>query len=184
MCCELFEALVTSESSTRDTYEREGGERHGGTHEKEVVALFGPVGPVPRAYFHKKEADGTKRGHYPWDERMGLLRQYTPAVVSEVLRLAAIHTYEEAAQEFEKAHGFRISPDAMSEIVRASSADAAKFHQMCESVRQESRCSLAYVLVDGTGISCSRGTSRASRGRTASRPRRARSSSLHSSRAR
>ena len=75
MCCELFEALVTSESSTRDTYERERGERHGGTHEKEVVALFGPVGPVPRAYFHKKEADGTKRGHYPWDERMGLLRQ-------------------------------------------------------------------------------------------------------------
>ena len=118
MCRELFEALVTSESSTRDTYERESGERHGGTHEKEVVSLFGPVGPVPRAYFHKKDADGTKHGHYPWDERMGLLRQYTPAVVSEVLRLAAIHTYEEAAQEFEKAHGFRISPDAMSEIVR------------------------------------------------------------------
>ena len=153
MCRELFEALVTSESSTRDTYERESGERHGGTHEKEVVSLFGPVGPVPRAYFHKKDADGTKHGHYPWDERMGLLRQYTPAVVSEVLRLAAIHTYEEAAQEFEKAHGFRISPDAMSEIVRDSSDDAAKFRQLCESVRQEGRCRLAYVLVDGTGIS-------------------------------
>ena len=150
---ELYEALVTSESSTRDTYERESGERHGGTHEKEVVSLFGPVGPVPRAYFHKKDADGTKHGHYPWDERMGLLRQYTPAVVSEVLRLAAIHTYEEAAQEFEKAHGFRISPDAMSEIVRDSSDDAAKFHRLCESVRQEDRRRLAYVLVDGTGIS-------------------------------
>ena len=153
MCRELYEALVTSEASTRDTYERESGERHGGTHEKEVVSLFGPVGPVPRAYFHKKDADGTKHGHYPWDERMGLLRQYTPAVVSEILRLAAIHTYEEAAQEFEKAHGFRISPDAMSEIVRDSSDDAAKFHQLCESVRQEDRCRLAYVLVDGTGIS-------------------------------
>ena len=153
MCRELYEALVTSEASTRDTYERESGERHGGTHGKEVVSLFGPVGPVPRAYFHKKGADGTRRGHYPWDERMGLLRRYTPAVVSEVLRLAAIHTYEEAAQEFEKAHGFRISPDAMGEIVRDSSDDAAKFRQLCESVTQGSRCRLAYVLVDGTGIS-------------------------------
>ena len=65
MCRELYEALVTSEASTRDTYERESGERHGGTHGKEVVSLFGPVGPVPRAYFHKKGADGTRRGHYP-----------------------------------------------------------------------------------------------------------------------
>ena len=47
----------------------------------------------------------------------------------------------------------REMPDAMSEIVRDSSDDAAKFRQLCESVRQEGRCRLAYVLVDGTGIS-------------------------------
>ena len=153
MCRELMEALLTSEASVRDDYVHEKGERHGGTHGKTVVTLFGPVGPVPRAYFHKKDADGTKTGHYPWDERMGLLGQYTPAVVSEVLRLTAIHNYEEAAQEFENAHGWRLSPDAMRGIVLDSSDNAAKFHQLCESVRQEERTRLAYVLVDGTGIS-------------------------------
>ena len=153
MCRELMEALLTSEAATRDTYERAKGERHGGTHEKEVVSLFGPVGPVPRTYFHRKDTEGAGCGHYPWDERMGLMGQYTPAVVSEVLRLAAIHNYEEAAQEFENAHGWRLSPDAMRGIVLDSSDDAAKFHQLCEAVKQETRTRLAYVLGDGTGIS-------------------------------
>ena len=153
MCREIMEALLTSESATRDTYDREKGERHGGVHEKDVVTLFGPVGPVPRTYFHRKGADGARCGHYPWDERMGLMGQYTPAVVSEVLRLAAIHNYEEAAQEFENAHGWRLSPDAMRGIVLDSSDDAAKFHQLCEAVRQETRAGLAYILGDGTGIS-------------------------------
>ncbi|MBR0066173.1 MAG: ISKra4 family transposase [Kiritimatiellae bacterium] len=153
MCRELMEALLTSEASVRDGYVREKGERHGGTHGKDVDTLFGPVGPVPRTYYYGKDAGGTKSGHYPWDERMGLLGQYTPAVVSEVLRLAAMHSYEEAAQEFENAHGWRLSPDAMRGIVLNSSDSAAKYHQLCESVRQEERTRLAYVLVDGTGIS-------------------------------
>ena len=153
MCRELMETLLTSEASVRDDYVREKGERHGGTHEKSVDTLFGTVGPVRRTYFHKKEADGTKTGHYPWDERMGLMGQYTPAVASEVLRLTAIHNYEEAAQEFENAHGWRLSPDAMRGIVLDSSDDAAKFHQLCEAVKQETRTRLAYVLGDGTGIS-------------------------------
>ena len=146
MCRELMEALLTSEAATRDGYERRRGERHGGVHEKDVSTLFGPVGPVPRAYFHRKDDDGTKHGHFPWDERMGLMGQYTPAVVSEVLRLAAMHSYEEAAQEFENAHGWRLSPDAMRGIVLDSSDDAARFHRLCESARQETRTRLAYVL--------------------------------------
>jgi len=153
MCREIMEALLTSEASVRDAYDREKGERHGGTHEKDVATLFGLVGPVPRIYFHRKGGDGTKHGHYPWDERMGLMGQYTPAVVSEVLRLAAMHSYEEAAQEFENAHGWRLSPDAMRGIVLDSSDDAAKFHQLCEAVKQGTRTGLAYVLGDGTGIS-------------------------------
>ena len=153
MCREIMEALLTSEAATRDGYVREKGERHCGVHEKEVATLFGHVGPVPRVYFHRKDADGTRHGHYPWDERMGLLGQYTPAIVSEVLRLAAIHNYEEAAQEFENAHGWRLSPDAMRGIVLDSSDGAAKFHQLCEAVKQETRTGLAYVLGDGTGIS-------------------------------
>ena len=149
MCRELMEALLTSEAATRDTYERGSGERHGGTHERDVVTLFGPVGPVPRAYYHSKEHGG----HFPWDERMGLSGRYTPAVVSEALRLAAIHDYGEAAQEFEKAHGFRLPDDAIRDIVIGRSDSAEEFNRLCGSVGQDQRARLAYVLGDGTGIS-------------------------------
>ena len=153
MCREMMEAFLTSEAATRNDYERMPGERHGGVHEKKVVSLFGPVGPIPRAYYHS-EGDGEGgAGHYPWDERMGLLGKHTPAVASEVLRLAAIHGYEEAAQEFENAHGFRISPDTMRDIVIADAATAAKFNLTCGHVEQKQREALAYVLGDGTGIS-------------------------------
>lgn len=152
MCRELMEALLTSEAATRDDYERQPGERHGGVHDKTVVTLFGPEGPIPRAYYHAKGGkDGG--GHYPWDERMGLVGRYTPAVVAEVERLAAIHGYEEAAQEFENAHGFRISPDAMRDIVIGGAARTVEFNLKCGHVEQAQRETPAYVLGDGTGIS-------------------------------
>ena len=153
MCRELMEALLTSETATRNDYERLPGERHGGVHKKKVVTLFGPVGPIPRAYYHAKGDKDGGTGRYPWDERMGLVGRHTPAVVSEVLRLAAIHGYEEAAQEFENAHGFRISPDTMRDIVIADAATASEFNLACGHVEQKQRETLAYVLGDGTGIS-------------------------------
>ena len=147
MCRELMEALLTSGAATRDDYERQPGERHGGVHDKTVVTLFGPEGPIPRAYYHAKGGkDGG--GHYPWDERMGLVGRYTPAVVAEVERLAAIHGYEEAAQEFENAHGFRISPDAMRDIVIGGAARTVDFNLKCGHVEQAQRETLAYVLGD------------------------------------
>ena len=73
MCRELMEALLTSETATRNDYERLPGERHGGVHKKKVVTLFGPVGPIPRAYYHAKGDMDGGTGHYPWDERMGLV---------------------------------------------------------------------------------------------------------------
>ena len=153
MCREMIEAFLTSEVATRDDYERMPGERHGGVHEKKVVSLFGPVGPVPRAYYYSKGDEDGGAGHYPWDERMGLVGKHTPAVVSEVLRLAAIHGYEEAAQEFENAHGFRISPDTMRDIVIGNAATTTEFNLVCGHVEQEASEPLAYVLGDGTGIS-------------------------------
>ena len=149
MCRELMEALLASEAATRDDYGRLSGERHGGVHGKDIVTLFGPVGPVPRAYYHSKGHGG----HFPWDERMGLVGGHTPAVVSDVLRLAAIHGYGEAAQEFENAHGFRISPDTMRDIVIGDAATVAEFNRTCGPVGQTHRETLAYVLGDGTGIS-------------------------------
>ena len=149
MCRELMEALLTSEAATRDDYGRMPGERHGGVHGKGVVTLFGPVGPVPRAYYHSKGHGG----HFPWDERMGLVGGHTPAVVSDVLRLAAIHGYGEAALEFENAHGFRISPDTVRDIVIGGAAATREFALACGPAGQTRREALAYVLGDGTGIS-------------------------------
>lgn len=153
MCRELMDALLTSEAATRNDYERMPSERHGGVHERMIVTLFGPIGPVPRAYYHAKKTSKGGGGHYPWDERMGLVDGYTPAVVSDVLRLAAIHGYGEAAQEFENAHGFRISPDTMRDIVIGDAATAAEFNLSCGPAGQTHRETLAYVLGDGTGIS-------------------------------
>ncbi len=153
MCRELMESLLTSEAAARNDYERKPGERHGGVHDKSIVTLFGPVGPIPRAYYHAKGGGDGGAGHYPWDERMGLVGKHTPAVVSEVLRLAAIHGYEEAAQEFENAHGFRISPDTMRDIVIGDAATTTEFNLACGHVDQKVREKLAYVLGDGTGIS-------------------------------
>lgn len=81
---------------------------------------------VPQAYFHRKDADGTKRGHYLKDERKGLSGRHSPTVVSEILRLAAIYDYGEVAHEFEKAHGFRLPADAVRDIVIGDSDNAAK----------------------------------------------------------
>ena len=153
MCRELMEALLTSEAAARSDYERKPGERHGGVHGKSIVTLFGPVGPIPRAYYHAKGGGDRGEGHYPWDERMGLAGRHTPAVVAEAERLAAIHGYGEAAQEFENAHGFRISPDTMRDIVIGGTARAMEFNLTCAHVEQKQRETLAYVLGDGTGIS-------------------------------
>lgn len=153
MCRELIEALLTSEAAARSDYERQPDERHGGVHEKSIVTLFGHVGPIARAYYHAKGGGNGGGGHYPWDERMGLAGRFTPAVVAEVERLAAIHGYEEAAQEFENAHGFRISPDTMREIVIGGAARTTEFNLTCGHVEQRQRETLAYALGDGTGIS-------------------------------
>lgn len=156
MCLEMMRELVTSESSLRDDYAREAAERNGGRHEKHVFCLFGDLGPIPRTYYWKKESvegNVVKTGHYPWDERMGLLRQYTPALVGEVLRLSAIHNYEEASAEFSRTHGFSLSADAIRDIALDSAEDAARFHALSESVEEDMRQNLVYVLGDGTGIS-------------------------------
>lgn len=153
MCRELLEALLTSDAAKCSEYERTPNERHGGIHEKKVATLFGLVGPIPRTYYHGKDSKGGSTGHYPWDEQMGLVGRHTPAVISEVMRLAAIHGYEEAAQEFENAHGFRISADTIRDIVIDGATSVQEFNLTCGQAEEKQREKLAYVLGDGTGIS-------------------------------
>ena len=152
----LMEALLTSEESTKLEYERKSGERNGGIHRKDIVTLFGTVKSIPREYYwnstRKDSAGERKCGHYVFDERLGLVGRYTPAVVNEVLRLAATHDYEEAAVDFSKAHGFPLSPDTLRDIVLSCAAKVGDFMQLSGAQESEVRQPLAYVLADGTGI--------------------------------
>lgn len=156
MCREMMDAILKSEAATGCDREHGPCERNGGTHTKDIVTLFGRVDNVPRTYFWRKPADGeidAGRGHFPFDEKLGLLGRYTPALVEEVLRLGAIHTYEEASIEFGKAHGFELSPDAIRDIVIGCQGEICEFNEGCAGSDTEHRARLAYVLADGTGIS-------------------------------
>ena len=51
-------------------YTPKPGERNAGTKSVDVVSMFGPVGTISRTYYYDK---ASRRGHYPWDEQMGLV---------------------------------------------------------------------------------------------------------------
>ena len=156
MGLELMAALLTSEAARRTGYEKAPGERNGGRHPKTLTTVFGDVRIPGRAYYHRPAKEGGRTagsGHFPWDERMGLSGAYTPAVVADVLRLAAMHSHEDAAAEFTKAHAFPMSPDSVRDIVLANAAGAKDFMEGCAGEAEARRGSLAYVLADGTGIS-------------------------------
>lgn len=148
MGLELMTALLTSDLALEDNYEKSAGERNGGRHAKTVTTVFGDVRIPARTYYHK-----TSSGHFPWDDRMGLCGSYTPAVIADALRLASIHNYEEAAQEFARSHAFPISPDAIRDIVIANATKARLFLDLDASTADTRRADRAYILGDGTGIS-------------------------------
>lgn len=148
MGLELMTALLTSDLALEDNYEKSAGERNGGRHAKTVTTVFGDVRIPARTYYHK-----TSSGHFPWDDRMGLCGSYTPAVIADALRLASIHNYEEAAQEFARSHAFPISPDAIRDIVTANATKARLFLDLDASTADTRRADRAYILGDGTGIS-------------------------------
>lgn len=154
MGLEMMTALLTSQAAARTDYEKTAGERNGGRHAKTVTTVFGDVAVAGRTYYHGTGSEGGEpAGHFPWDERMGLCGAYTPAVVADVLRLASIHDYSEAAREFTRSHAFPVSPDAVRDVVIANAPRAKAFLASCAAAGTEARADLAYVLGDGTGIS-------------------------------
>lgn len=82
LCRDLMGELLSSEEASRLDYEPVGNERNGGHHAKEFVTFFGPQPPIFRTYFWNAE---TKTGHYPFDERLGIVGRYTPAVCAEAI---------------------------------------------------------------------------------------------------
>ncbi len=152
----LMEAILTSESALKPEYDCTPGERNGGIHKKDIVTLFGIVKSVPREYFCSSAKDsvegGCKGGHYVFDEKLGLVGRYTPAVVHDVLYNAASHDYEASAANLVRTHGFSLSPDAIRDIVLSCESKISEFIRISKTEVPSVRTPLAYVLADGTGI--------------------------------
>ena len=127
--------------------------------------MFGPVGTLQRTYYYSKE---TRHGHYPLDERLGLVGRYTPALVEEMVRAAADRPYREAAAEFSRAHHFDVSPDTLQDIVEKMRAEATKFTWLSDLGPKEDAkriMDIVYVLVDGTGLPFRRSSLRGAKGK-------------------
>lgn len=152
LCRDLMGELLSSEEASRPDYEPAGDERNGGRHAKEFVTLFGPLPPIFRTYFWNTE---TKTGHYPFDERLGAVGRYTPAVCAEAMRLGVIHPYDVASQEFARTHSFALSADTIRSIVEAHGPKAIAFSKDRDAGGKEDRgapAEIVYAMADGTGV--------------------------------
>ena len=151
VCRKLLEAILTSEAAKAE-YEPKDGERNAGTKPLNVVSMFGPIGTIKRTYYYDKEK---RRGHYPLDERLGLVGRYTPALVEEMVRAAADRPYKEAAAEFSRTHHFTVSADTLQDIVEKMRTEATRFTSLSDLGPKEDAkriMDVVYVLVDGTGL--------------------------------
>ena len=123
ICRKLLSAILQSEAA-KAKYTPKPGERNAGTKSIDVVSMFGPVGTISRTYYYDK---ANRRGHYPWDEQMGLVGRYTPALVEEVARAAEDAPYKKAADEFARAYHLAMSGDTMQHIVELLRAELTSF---------------------------------------------------------
>ena len=151
VCRRLLSAILQSDAA-KAQYTPKPGERNAGTKSIDIVSMFGPVGTISRTYYYDKDSH---RGHYPWDEQMGLVGRYTPALVEEAARAAADAPYKKAAEEFSRAYHFEMSGDTMQHIVERIRAELTSFVKMSELGPKEDaygEIDTVYVLADGTGL--------------------------------
>ena len=151
ICRKLLSAILQSEAA-KAKYTPKPGERNAGTKSIDVVSMFGPVGTISRTYYYDK---ASRRGHYPWDEQMGLVGRYTPALVEEVARAAEDAPYRKAADEFARAYHFEMSGDTMQHIVEQLRAELTSFVKLSDLGPKEDakgEIDVVYVLADGVGL--------------------------------
>lgn len=151
VCRRLLSAILQSEAA-KAKYTPRPGERNAGTKSINVVSMFGPVGTISRTYYYDKD---NRCGHCPWDERMGLVGRYTPALVEEVARAAENDPYKKAADEFSRACHFEMSGDTMQHIVEQLRAELTSFVKLSDLGPKEDakgEIDVVYVLADGTGL--------------------------------
>lgn len=152
LCRELMAELLAAGAATVKDYDPEPGERNAGNHSKKIVTLFGELPEIKRTYYWNED---TRKGHYPFDNKLGLLGRYTPAAANEMIRYAVSHPYGCAADGFSRSHAFRVSADTIREIVRAYRNKSSVFvngQGMGITMEADAVAKIVCILADGTGI--------------------------------
>lgn len=143
--------LLSEAAENADNYEPKESERHAGNHSKRIVTLFGETSPIKRTYWYDEE---THKGHFPFDEKLGLIGRYTPAASADMVRCAVDHPFADAAKEFSSKHAFKISADTIRDIVKKQYKTVLKFAKENNSSKEDNdkQIPLACIVADGTGI--------------------------------
>lgn len=151
LCRELMAELLAAGAAAARDYIPEESERNAGNHGKKIVTLFGELPGIRRTYYWDDDAGA---GHYPFDDRLGLVGRYTPAAANDMIRHAVGKPFAEAADGFSRSHAFKVSADVIREVTG----------RHCDAVTQFSRANgtpagetvgegeCVCVMADGTGI--------------------------------
>ena len=152
LCRELMAELLAAGAATAKDYDPEAEERNAGNHGKRIVTLFGEIPEIKRTYYWN---ENTRSGHYPFDERLGLVGRYTPAAANEMVRYAVGHPYKDAAAGFSRNHAFKVSADTVREVVglyRDRSSAFARDRGANGGRGADDKAKVVCVMADGTGM--------------------------------
>ena len=152
LCRELMAELLAAGAATAKNYEPEADERNAGNHGKRIVTLFGELPEIKRTYYWNED---NHSGHYPFDDRLGLVGRYTPAAADEMARCAVSHPYKDAAEAFSRCHAFKVSPDAIREIVGMLYDESSAFAKGSGGGERDAcdeKAGIVCVMADGTGM--------------------------------
>ena len=152
LCRELMAELLSAGAATARNYEPEADERNAGNHGKRIVTLFGELPEIKRTYYWNEDSHS---GHYPFDDRLGLVGRYTPAAADEIARCAVSHPYKDAAEAFSRCHAFNVSPDTIREIVGMLYDESSAFAKGSGGGERDAcdeQAGIVCVMADGTGM--------------------------------
>ena len=152
LCRELMAELLAAGAATAKDYEPEPDERNAGNHGKKIVTLFGELPEITRTYYWNEDS---RSGHYPFDDRLGLVGRYTPAAANEMVRHSVDHPYKDAAAEFSRNHAFKVSADTVREVVglyHDRSSAFVKDKSAREGCEADDKAKVVCVMADGTGM--------------------------------
>ena len=152
LCRELMAELLAAGAATAKDYEPEAGERNAGNHGKRIVTLFGELPEIRRTYYWNEDSHS---GHYPFDDRLGLVGRYTPAAANEMAHYAVSHPYKDAAEAFSRCHAFKVSPDTIREIVGMLYDESSAFAKGSGGGERDAcdeKAGIVCVMADGTGM--------------------------------